>query len=394
MAVKNIVILGGGFGGLRAALNLEKKLGRNPAYQIIIIDQNTFHLYTASLYEVASGELSPRCVLIPYSKIFQGKKIKFLNATAIKLDPKNKIIETSSGEKIPYWKMVLALGSDTEDFGIKGVGKNAIGLKSSSDAENIYQNLLRCAVTKGAPIKVVVGGGGFTGVEVAGELTQHRKCPLAITVVEAAPRLLPGMPGRISKEVAKKLNFLGVRVLTSSPIKEVSKQEVILVSGKRIPADLTVWTAGVRGSRLLNPEMFMLDKRKSLVVDKNLRVKEFKDIFAVGDLASTGVAWTATKAEEDGKVVAHNIAEIARSEKPNLKNYKVFEPPLIVPAGKKWAIAKVGKIIASGPLAVVLKNFVLLYYLVTILPLSKAIGAWWNGESEVLQLRTPQQRIL
>ena len=394
MPVKNIVILGGGFGGLRAALNLEKKLERNPAYQITLIDQNTFHLYTASLYEVASGELSPHCVLVPYAKILRGKKIQFLNATATKLDPHKKVIETSSGEKLPYWKLVLALGSDTEDFGIKGVGENTIGLKSSADAEQIYQHLLRCAVTKGAPIKVVVGGGGFTGVEVAGELTQHRKCPLEITVVEAAPRLLPGLPERISKEVAKKLNFLGVRILTSSPIKEVKEQEVILVSGKRIPADLTVWTAGVRGSRFLSPEIFPLDKKKSLIVDNNLRVKGFKDIFAVGDLASTGVAWTATKAEEDGKVVAHNIAEIAKSEKPNLRTYKVFEPPFIVPAGKKWAIAKVGKIIAAGPLAVVLKNFVLLYYLVTILPLSKALKAWWSGECEVLQIRTPQQRIL
>ncbi|MEX1061830.1 MAG: FAD-dependent oxidoreductase [Patescibacteria group bacterium] len=394
MAVKNIVVLGGGFGGLRTALNLEKKLGRNPDYQITLIDQNTFHLYTASLYEVASGELSARCVLVPYAKIFHGKKIKFLNATATKLDPKKKIIETSSGEKIPYHKLVLALGSDTEDFGIPGVAENAIGLKSSVDAEQIYQHLLRCAVNKGAPIKVVVGGGGFTGVEVAGELTEHRKCPLAITIVEAAPRLLPGMPDKISQEVAKQLNFLGVRILTSSPIKEVKKQEVILVNGKRIPADLTIWTAGVRGSRFLNPEIFPLDKKKALLIDKNLRVKGFKDIFAVGDSASTGVGWTATKAEEDGRVVAHNIAEILQSAKPRLKPYKVFDPPLIVPAGKKWAIAKVGSFIASGPLAVALKKLVLLYYLVTILPLDKALKAWWSGESEVLQMRVPQQRTL
>jgi len=389
MPVKNIVVLGGGFGGLRAALDLERKLGRNKEYQIILIDQNTFHLYTASLYEVASGELSSRCVLLPFHKILKGKNIRFLNASASKLDPQKKLVETTSGDKISYWKLVFALGSDTEDFGIPGVSKYAVGLKSSADAEKIYQHLLRCSVTKGGAIKVVVGGGGFTGVEVAGQLPQHRKCPLQITLVEAAPKVLAGMPEEVSKSVARRLNLLGVKITTSSPIKEVKETEVVLGSGRTLPYDLMVWTAGVRGSRFLDPELFTLDKKKALVVDRHLRVKGFQDIFAIGDAASTGVPWTATKAEEDGKVAARNIAALARGSK-NLKPYKVFDPPLIVPVGKRWAVAKVGKIIFEGKVASILKDFVLLYYLLTIIPSLEAFRVWWGGECEVLQISPPQ----
>ncbi|HEB13895.1 MAG TPA: hypothetical protein ENI09_00580, partial [candidate division WWE3 bacterium] len=310
-----------------------------------------------------------------------------------KLDPEKKVVETSSGDKIPYWKLVFSLGADTEDFGIPGVAQHAIGMKSITDAERIYRELLRCSVDdKAGTIKVVIGGGGFTGVEVAGELTNYKKCKLGITVVEAAPRVLSGLPEKISKEISKRLNFLGVRVITSTPIKEVREKEIILAGGRSIKYDILVWTAGVRGSRFLDGTDLPVDKKKALVVDKYLQVKGYKDIFGLGDTASTGVAWTATKAEEDGKVVAHNIAAIAKGSR-NLKEYKVFEPPFIIPAGKRWAIAKVGSIIFSGKAASILKDFVLLYYLVTILPLPEAVRVWWGGECEVLEIKAPKVNL-
>jgi len=170
MVDKKIVILGGGFGGVRAALELERHLGKDKDYQILLVDQNTFHLYTPSLYEVATGELSSRCVLLPFHRIFRGKRIHFINARINHVDPVRKIVQTSSGEEISYWKLVFALGADTEDFGIPGVVEYAIGLKSITDAERIREGLAHCSVTRDKPIQVVIGGGGFTGVELAGEL--------------------------------------------------------------------------------------------------------------------------------------------------------------------------------------------------------------------------------
>ena len=387
MEVKNIVILGGGFGGFRTALNLEKRLRRDQRYRIILLDQNTFHLYTASLYEVATGELSPRCVLLPFHRCVAGKKIEFINATVTELDPAKKIVKTSSGDRIPYWKLVFAFGADTEDFGIPGVAQFGLGMKSVTDAENIRQHLARCAVTRNQAIKVVVGGGGFTGIEVAGELTGYRGCPIEVTVVEAAPRILGGLPEIISKTVAKRLNLLGVKTATSSPIKEVKADRVLLATGREIPYDVLIWTAGVRGSRFLKPDIFPLDKKKALVVDRYLRVKGFEDIFAVGDNAATGVAWTATKAEADGKLAARNIAAQIKEKKMN--SYKGFEPPFIIPVGRKWAIAKVGSVIFWGRLASLLKDFVLFYYLMTILPIWKAWKVWWGGECEILEIKKP-----
>ena len=387
MDVKNIVILGGGFGGFRTALNLERSLRRDRRYRIILIDQNTFHLYTASLYEVATGELSPRCVLLPFHRCLDHKKIDFINATATELDPVKKIIKTSSGDQIPYWKLVFALGGDTEDFGIPGVTQFGLGIKSVTDAERIRQNLARCAVTKGQAVKVVVGGGGFAGVEVAGELTGYRGCPVEVTVIEAAPRILSGLPEIISKTVSQRLNLLGVKITTSSPIKEVGSDRILLATGREISYDVLIWTAGVRGSRFLNPNVFPLDKKKALVVDRYLRVKGFEDIFVVGDNAATGVAWTATKAEADGRIAARNI--VAQVRKKPLRAYRVFEPPFIIPVGRNWAIAKVGSMIFWGRPASILKDLVLFNYLIKIVPIWKAWKIWWRGESEALEIKRP-----
>lgn len=390
MLKKNIVILGGGFGGLRAALDLEKKLRQDQRYEIILIDQNTFHLYHASLYKVATGEMSPRCVLIPFHRILDGKNIKFINGTITTLDPAKKIVRINTGEEIPYWKLVFALGADTEDFGIPGVPEFGLVLQSIADADRIRQRLGRCAVTKEGTVNVVVGGGGFTGVEIAGELSSYRGCPIKITIVEAAPRILPSLPEIISKTVAKRLNFLGVKILTSSPIQKVESSAITLAQGHTLPYDVLIWTAGVRGSRFLDPRVFSLDKRKSLKVDKYLRVKGFEDIFAIGDSASTGVAWTKPKAEKDGKIAAGNIVAAAQGGK--MKEFQDFQPFFIIPTGKNWAIAKIGKLIFWGRLASILKDLALLYYLLTILPLGKALQMWWRGEREVLEIRPPSPR--
>ena len=385
MKTENIVILGGGFGGFRTALNLERSLRRDHRYRVILIDQNTFHLYTASLYEVATGELSPRCVLLPFHRCLVRKKIDFINATATELDPVKKIVKTSSGDRIPYWKLVFALGGDTEDFGIPGVAQYGLGIKSVTDAERIRQSLARCAVTKGKAVKVVVGGGGFAGVEVAGEITGYRGCPIEVTVIEAAPRILSGLPEIISKTVSQRLNLLGVKVTTSSPIKSVEPDRILLSTGREIFYDVLIWTAGVRGSRFLNPDVFPLDKKKALIVDRYLRVKGFEDIFVVGDNAATGVAWTASKAEADGRIAARNI--IAQIHKKPLRAYRVFEPPFIIPVGRDWAIAKIGSMIFWGKPASILKDFVLFYYLMKIVPIWQAWKIWWRGEFEALEIK-------
>lgn len=390
MGAKNIVVAGGGFGGFGTALNLEKKLRRDPSYRIVLIDQNTFHLYTASLYEVAIGELSSQCVLLPFHRSVKGRKIEFVNATITEIDPIKKLIKTASGDLISYWKMIFALGADTEDFGIPGVARYGLGLKSVTDAEKIRQRLAHGAATKNQPIKVIVGGGGFTGIEIAGELTGYRDFPIEVTVVEAAPRILAGLPELVSKTVTHRLNLLGVKIATSSPIKEAKPDRITLANGREMPYDVLIWTAGVRGSRLLDPNIFPLDKRKALIVDRYLRVQGFEDIFVIGDNAATGVAWTATKAEADGKIAAHNITAGIKGKK--MESYRAFEPSFIIPVGKNWAIAKIGKIIFWGRAVALLKDLVRLSYLLKIMPFWAALPSWWRGEREVLEIRPPSLR--
>lgn len=404
--MKNIVVAGAGFGGVRCALDLAFYLKNFSDYKIVVFDQNLYHLYTPSLYEVATAEIQKRCVCLPYQHLFDGKQISFIHAKIDKIDAQEKIVKLVNGDRIPYEFLVLALGGTTDYFGISGLEKCSFGLKSLREAvglRNHLREVFQKAKTDSSEqlkedLRIVVGGGGFSGVELAGELIvyvnrlsqEYRLDPrkVALVLVEASLNLLPGLSEKISNLAKIRLEKLGVKILTQAGIAEVKNDLLILANGHVLPTATIIWAGGIRAAQVIEESGMMVDKKGRLTVDENLRSLERKEIFALGDNAcfidqKTGnpVPGQAEAAIDQGNLIAKNI--IASISGRPLKKYYPKISGFIIPIGGNYAIASVFGIIFTGYLAMALKKLIELRYLLSILPPLKALRVF-SHEAQLL----------
>jgi NADH dehydrogenase len=404
--MKNIVIAGAGFGGLRCALDLEKSLKSFPEYKVIVIDQNPYHLYTPSLYEIATAQLPRRCVCLPYSEVFSNKKITFIHQQIKHIKVSEKLLETESGDKISYEFLVLALGARTDYFGVPGLEKYSFGFKSLPEAlklrnylEEVFKNTKEKLPTGlEEDLSVVVGGAGFSGVELAGELSGYlsRLCrkyslrpeKITLSLVEARGEILSGLPKKISVLAKKRLEKLKVRLLIKTAIAQVKPSGLVSADGTAIPSTVVVWTGGVRANPLLEQSGLEVDKKGRLSVDENLRYLKEGSLFALGDNASfiasganTAVLGQAEVAIDQGRVVAKNI--IAEIFGRPLTKYQPKVSGFVIPIKGNYAIALAFNFIFSGYFAIVLKKFIELRYLFSVLPPFKALK-FFRPEAKLL----------
>ena len=234
----NTVILGGGFAGIRAALTLKN----NKNVHVTVIDKNSFHTFTPSLYEVATSEEPQKNVAIPYSDIFN-KSIEFRQGSIKKIDTENKKIVLDSNRVLLYDYLIFALGSESADFGVPGINEYGIPLKTLEDAVRIKSALKNAK-------KIVVGGGGFSGTEIACELATH-KSNLSVTLVQGSPVLLKELGGGISNLARKRLEEGNVHLILGEHIKSVTKTFIELEGGRKLSYDIFIWTGGVKPNNLL-----------------------------------------------------------------------------------------------------------------------------------------------
>lgn len=396
MSKPTIVILGGGFGGVRAALDLEKFL---PDAEIFLVDKNSYHTYTSDLYELAAAEFSKQgredilgltsTLAVPFQEIFSPKRVRFLKGEALDINFKKKEVILDFG-RLRYDYLVLALGSQTNFFTIPHLGEKALELKSASDALNIKSALEELFQTHGKheKISVVIGGGGFTGSELAGELGvalpklarkfSHPVQNIYLTLVEGSDQLLYSAHPWFHGRVMSRLEKLGVKIMLGSFITDIHDGEVILKNKPAIKYHLLIWTAGVKANRLVEKvKGVKLEKNKCIMVGRNMEVPDLKNVFVIGDLAYCGTQMTAQAAIEQG----HYVAEFLAS-KLGGRPYPDYHPKIsrfVVPLGGKYALADLGFIKISGFPAWFLKRFVALKYFLTILPPAKAFRLWWQG---------------
>src|SRR3989338_2143797 len=301
-----ILILGGGFGGIRCALDLEKKIGSKA--EITLVDKNSYHLFVPALYEVASAyglKQDPfairlkKTICIPYSDIFENKKIKFVQAEITSIDVENKKVATGGGEILDYDYLVVALGSQPSDFGVSGVKEYAFRFKNLEDGLALNQKIdeLTKEVALGtitSPIKIAVIGAGFTGIEVAAELACCVKkfakiCHIKnrcerIILIEAAQKILPMISDEGRKVIVERLTRLGIEIMEGVAVEEVENKRIKLKNGKTTETDLTIWTAGVRPPDILkNLPSVSLTGNGKVTVNNKLEVAGLSNVFAVGD---------------------------------------------------------------------------------------------------------------
>jgi NADH dehydrogenase len=376
----NITIVGGGFGGVKAALELAKHANN----QITLISDKPDFQYYPALYGTATGG-SHLQSWVPLSEIFAN----YLNITvqldAIEtIDKTRKTLTGTSGVVYTYETVILALGSVTTYFGIDGLETFAYGIKSAKEIDHLKQHLYAEFTEKGRiDGNFVIVGAGPTGVELAAalgsylrRLADHYGKPshdMKISLVEAAPRVLPKMSEKTSHKVARRLHKLGVHVEVDKKV-ESATVDTLMVSGKPIKTHTVIWTSGVANHPFYknNAAQFQLARNGRVIVDEHMQIGEH--VYVIGDNAVTPFGGLAQTALHDALFVSRDIQRVVRGK--SRRSYKAVMPPSVVPVGENWAVFEWHKIHLYGWLASLIRRAADFIGYNDILPLGQALGVW------------------
>lgn len=404
MTKRRVVVVGGGFAGVQSTLDLSQ---HKYDLEITLIDKDGYHSYSSDYYTLISSvvlekkHISPEpfrllfsSVSIPLAEIFAGKEnIELIVDEVTNVETDGRQVVTASGKKVTYDWLILALGSVTNFYNIPGLRQRAFELKTTADALNIRNTIdeIFSRKAKHETISIVIGGGGFTGCEVAGELAAYRDYlarihghpvgNVSIEIIEAAQTLLPGVDSWAQKKARRRLHRLGVKMVFSDPIIDVTDRTVNVKSGKTFLYDILMWTAGVR-AHPLTEKIFGLELGKAGCIDVNkyLQVSMSPDIFAIGDVAfcrgfdEKPLPMTAQTAISQGHYVAYSIKRMLHHRK--VFPYHPRRSKFIIPLGSQYALADLGWFKLEGFSAWVLKRLVALKYFLSILSIPKALKLW------------------
>lgn len=387
---KRVLIIGGGYAGIRTALELSKR--RIPGLKITLISAKPHFEYFPTLYRVVAG-YSALQVCVPLFEIFKGTDVDVVEDYVARINLEHKQAFGGILSPYEYDYLVLALGAETSYFNIPGLPELSFGFKSIPEAlklrQHLHATLEPLAPEAGQEEKVIAAhfmivGGGPTGTELAGELVQYGKKialqehgnPALVTVdlIESGARLVQTLPEDVSKAIEDRLRFLGVNIFTG---RTVTKQEIDELSTKdsTIRTKTVIWTAGVRTNRLIAQiEGLELDKRGRVVVDEHLRAKGHKGVYVAGDSAATQYGGMAQTADFDGYYLGRVIAEEAQGIAKHAP-YVPHKPIYAIPVGPNWAAVLWGNVRIFGFFGSVLRRLADLRYFMSILPLTKALAA-------------------
>ena len=344
-----VLIVGGGFAGVKAALELAKC----DHCKVTLLSDHSHFRYYPGLYRSATGGKRAGA-RIRLENILQKSPVKFVRATATKLNREKKYVETKEDGKQEYDTLVVALGNVTNYFGIKGLPEYSYGIKSTEEAERFKLHLHQQFIENGCPdLNYVIVGGGPTGIELAGALPGYlrqimkkhkvKECKLSIKLVEASPRLLPRSPKEISTAVAKRLQELGIELMLGTTV-EGQTPDTLMAGGQPLKSHTVVWTAGVTNNPFFKANNFKMTERGKVEVDEYLQAEP--DIFVLGDNANTEFSGTAQTALYDGEFVANNIKRQCEDKMP--ESYKPKKPISVIPVGPYWASVEWGNKTFSG----------------------------------------------
>ena len=391
-AKPRVVILGAGFGGLTAARALAGKA------EVTVVDRHNFQTFLPLLYQVSTAGLAADHVVHPVRGALRKTDVKFRMGTPITIDHKNKNIKLDSSEILEFDHLIVALGSATADFGIPGVVEHGLGMKDVHEALIIRAEVMRrfedlCRFEDDTRLSIAVVGGGPTGVEMAGALAELKRGPLHndmahaadhmdIYLIEAGPRILPMFAQSLSERATSDLIKLGVHVKTNAAVREVKSRQIILKEGNPIPAEVTIWAAGVKGEPTAGALGLPIAGTR-LATDQTLQVENYPYIWAIGDISgakgSDGrfLPMVAPVALQQGKFVAKQILNLASGK--NLAQFKYRDKGSMATIGRNKAIVQLKGFKLAGAPAWFAWLFLHLFYLLGGRNKVGTIADWtWN----------------
>lgn len=395
--MKRIIVLGGGYGGVLTAKKLANRLRKQSEYRITLIDRKPYHTLLTELHEVAAARVEEDSIKIDLKKIFSGFKnvdVVLDDISAIDFDAR----KLTGDKTYTYDYLVIGTGSKPTFFGIPGADEYAFTLWSYEDAvrlKNHTQEMFRkAAKERDAKIRkelltFVVVGGGFTGVEMIGELAEYTeqlakehyidRSEVTLHVADMVDKILPILPEKLIRKAEKRLRKMNVNIITGSKITEVKSTGVVL-NGKEILSRSVIWTAGVEGSDLAGNLDVEQKGRKRILTNDKLQVPTHSNVYVVGDNifyipegATHPVPQMVENAELAAPVIAHNIvAEIKGSA---MKSYKPTFHGTMVCIGSRYGVANVGvpgkMFQMSGFFAMAVKHLINVVYLFQVCGFNK-----------------------
>lgn len=389
-----ILIVGGGFGGVKVAQDLAKSSLHN--YSVQLVDPKSFMEYHAASYRLVTGR-SPMEVCLPYRDLFEGLHVQVDQDAISSIDTHSKSAVGTSGTVYSYDTLVLALGGKPETYGIPGITEYSFNVHSSSHALKLKRHIHtlfeevfdRTNLSKVPRLHVVVVGGGATGVELSAELA-HYSLILArnhgvdaslctIDLIEAGSRILASFPDKLQKKVEKRLRSLGVNILLNRTITSVDAQGIHLTDAD-IATKTVIWTAGMRGAELTSHiDGLLTDKKGRAVVTDTLQASGHKDVYVIGDSASTKYSGMAQTALSDAVHVARSIVSTLSGRA--LPHYIQPAPSYAVPVGQSWSAVIYHGWTFTGRIGWMMRRVADLRAFLALLPLRKALRAFIAGHT-------------
>lgn len=395
---KRIIVLGAGYGGILTAKKLANRFKNNSDMEIMIIDKNPYHTMRTELHEIAANRVEETSIRIDLKRVFSKRNVEVVLDEIVDMDLKNQVL-TSNNKTYKYDYLVVGTGSKPTFFGIDGAEENSYTLWTYEDAVKIKEqilNMFRSAAKetdldkRRDMLSFVVVGGGFTGVEMMGELGEWKdrlctnfhidKSEVSLYLADALPTILPIYPENLRKKAERKFTELGVKIKTGSGITQVTDRFVKLASGEEIKANTVIWTAGVEGSTIIENTEVEKQGRGRIVTNQYLQASGHDNVFVVGDNIfytvegqERPVPQMVENAEHSAPLVAKNIHRSVGGKE--LKPYKASFHGSMVCIGSRYGLAHLGlpgKFFGlTGFLAMFCKHFINLVYFIQVAGINK-----------------------
>jgi len=384
---KKIVVLGGGYGGVECTRKLEEYFEKDDSVEIILISEDNFLLFTPMLPQVAAGMLATRDIVMPIRTII--KKTTFYEGRIKNIDPYGKIVnlwgtDEKRGISIHYDFLVVSLGSETNFFGMSDVEKNAYTIKNLNDAMTIRNRIIDMLeqaenesnpILKNSLLTFVIVGGGFAGIETAGEIMdllldarkyypKIKRNEIKVLVLEALPNILPGFSEKLAKFAHNLLTKHGIEIKLKTAVTSFDGYEIKMkkieekpdpekeIEIEAVQTRTMIWTAGVTPVNTIKRSMFKTERGK-IIVNDFLEVSEFPGVFAIGDCAlfidpstERPFAPTAQLAEAQAKIAAYNLHALIKHQ--DLKKFEYQSRGQMAIIGKRNGVASIFGMNISG----------------------------------------------
>ncbi|MGH9776471.1 MAG: NAD(P)/FAD-dependent oxidoreductase [Candidatus Acidiferrales bacterium] len=384
--MRRIVILGAGFGGMEAAVTLDRNLGRSPDAEILLVSAQNYFMFTPLLPQIVSSYIEPRHIVQAIREVRGKRRYRFRREEVRSVDLDQKKILLDSGA-IDYDSLIVALGSRTDYFGVPGARENSLDFKTLEDAVVLRERLLdfcehadhtQDADERRRLLTVGIVGGGYTGVELICEmrdffyqyaLRRYRgisKGEIHLILVEASPNILSGVHPKLRAHALKRLQSEGIEIRYNARVTRCAPGVVEINGAERLEPGTVVWTAGVRAHELVEKLPGKHDAIGRAVVNENLQLESHPEVFVVGDSAAAVSGLEAPRvapvAITQGVLAARNIVHLMRGEP--LESYRYVSKGTTVSLGMNDAVVSFAGINIHGYFAWLLWNAIHLYKLV------------------------------